>query len=131
MQGSVEFDSETAPTQVRNRPNYQSGTVDTRRTSRYPLHPCGCNCNNTWGLPFPSCSTLQVQHGTVEDLYLHKRKSLGHDPLRQDADPEALWAKVGGVGKRGAVAVASIVVPHAPSSWRSLRRQCQCLRDAQ
>jgi hypothetical protein len=38
--------------------------------------------------------TLQVQHGGYEDLYQAKRKLLGQDPLRDDADSELLWRKV-------------------------------------
>eukprot|EP00980_Cylindrotheca_fusiformis_P004124 scaffold894_cov153-Cylindrotheca_fusiformis.AAC.20 len=38
-------------------------------------------------------SAMTVQHGGLE-LYHEKRKKLGEDPLRSDADPEALWNKV-------------------------------------
>ena len=36
---------------------------------------------------------LQVQHGGVE-LFERKREELGQDPLRADADAEALWERV-------------------------------------
>ena len=36
---------------------------------------------------------MTVQHGGPE-LYEAKRKTLGQDPLRSDADPEKLWLKV-------------------------------------
>jgi len=38
-------------------------------------------------------SAMTVTAGTM-DLYLTKRKHLGHDPLRDDSDPERLWQKV-------------------------------------
>merc|ERR1719482_728419 len=37
---------------------------------------------------------MTVQHGGVADLYEAKRASLGEDPLRADADPDRLWARV-------------------------------------
>jgi len=40
-------------------------------------------------------SAMTVQHGSVE-LFEQKRAELGEDPLRADADPGALWAKVSG-----------------------------------
>jgi hypothetical protein len=38
-------------------------------------------------------SAMTVQHGGLE-LYQEKKAKLGEDPLRKDADPEALWARV-------------------------------------
>ena len=38
-------------------------------------------------------SAMTVEHGGV-DLYNTKRAALGEDPLRADANPDALWAKV-------------------------------------
>jgi len=38
-------------------------------------------------------SAMTVQHGDM-DLYLSKKKALGQDPLREDANPELLWNKV-------------------------------------
>lgn len=38
-------------------------------------------------------SAMTVAHGDLE-LYLSKTKALGEDPLRADADPEALWRRV-------------------------------------
>ena len=38
-------------------------------------------------------SAMTVEHGGV-DLYEAKRAALGEDPLRADANPDALWAKV-------------------------------------
>lgn len=38
-------------------------------------------------------SAMTVDHGSLE-LFESKRKSLGQDPLREDADVEALWRKV-------------------------------------
>jgi endonuclease VIII len=39
-------------------------------------------------------SAMTVQHGTVANLYHIKRNALGNDPLRDAADPDALWKKV-------------------------------------
>ena len=39
-------------------------------------------------------SAMTVQHGGVADLYEAKRAGLGEDPLRADADPDRLWARV-------------------------------------
>lgn len=44
-------------------------------------------------------SAMTVDYGTVEDLYEPKRAALGQDPLRSDADPDALWRKVGASSK--------------------------------
>ena len=38
-------------------------------------------------------SAMTVQHGDMS-LYTTKKAALGQDPLRPDADPDALWAKV-------------------------------------
>lgn len=38
-------------------------------------------------------SAMTVAHGGLE-LYEQKRAALGHDPLRDDADPDALWERV-------------------------------------
>ena len=38
-------------------------------------------------------SAMTVDHGGPE-LFEKKRRALGHDPLRSDANPEALWRKV-------------------------------------
>lgn len=38
-------------------------------------------------------SAMTCQHGGIE-LYQQKRAKLGEDPLRDDADPDGLWAKV-------------------------------------
>ena len=38
-------------------------------------------------------SAMTVQHGGIE-LYEARRAKLGADPLRDDADPEVLWAKL-------------------------------------
>lgn len=38
-------------------------------------------------------SAMTVQHGSLE-LFQEKKAKLGEDPLRKDADPEALWARV-------------------------------------
>lgn len=38
-------------------------------------------------------SAMTVQHGDMA-LYTTKKAALGQDPLRPDADPDALWAKV-------------------------------------
>ena len=38
-------------------------------------------------------SAMTVQHGTIE-LYESKRRALGEDPLRDDANPESLWQRV-------------------------------------
>ncbi|KAK3239579.1 hypothetical protein CYMTET_50504 [Cymbomonas tetramitiformis] len=43
-------------------------------------------------------SAMTVQHGD-ENLYHDKRKLLGQDPLREDADVEQLWAKVSNSNK--------------------------------
>ena len=43
-------------------------------------------------------SAMTVDHGGV-DFFETKRAALGHDPLRADADAEALWAKVSGSTK--------------------------------
>ncbi|EGB07527.1 hypothetical protein AURANDRAFT_14007, partial [Aureococcus anophagefferens] len=39
-------------------------------------------------------SAMTVAHGTRDGLYAEKRRKLGEDPLRDDADPERLWGKV-------------------------------------
>lgn len=38
-------------------------------------------------------SAMSVNLGGM-DMYHNKKAKLGHDPLRQDADPDALWSKV-------------------------------------
>lgn len=43
-------------------------------------------------------SAMTVEHGGIE-LFEAKRAMLGHDPLRADADPDALWAKVSASSK--------------------------------
>jgi formamidopyrimidine-DNA glycosylase len=43
-------------------------------------------------------SAMTVDHGGPE-LFEKKRRALGHDPLRSDANPEALWRKVSGSSK--------------------------------
>jgi formamidopyrimidine-DNA glycosylase len=52
---------------------------------------------NRLRLEFPGIvadlSAMTVQHGGIE-LYQEKRAKLGEDPLRNDADPTALWVRV-------------------------------------
>ena len=43
-------------------------------------------------------SAMTVDHGGPE-LFEKKRRALGHDPLRSDANPEALWRKVSSSSK--------------------------------
>ena len=39
-------------------------------------------------------SAMTVQYGTINNLYVPKRCTLGEDPLRHDANPSKLWERV-------------------------------------
>ena len=64
---------------------------DVKPTTRLRLEEVGGSQSSTKLITHLSAMT--VQHGDVS-LYTSKKAALGQDPLRLDADPDALWTKV-------------------------------------
>ena len=80
-----QFAQKTVPldqTQVLSLPG-----PDTKETTRLAMHSkeLGLVCH---------LSAMTVAHGPAPDLFNEKAAKLGPDPLREDADKEALWATV-------------------------------------
>jgi endonuclease-8 len=50
--------------------------------------------NNDESPCYSVVSAMTLLHGTYNDLFFAKRKTLGEDPLRADADPEDLYDRI-------------------------------------